>query len=251
MSAEVDTSNLQRPGPSSITVDHIRIIFLIITVAYFLDVIDASIVQVALPSIKNQFGVSNADLQWVYGAYALTIAGLLMLMGRAGDTYGQKKIFVAGLAIFTAASFSGGLAPSLLTLVISRAVQGVGAAMTTVTAFAIFIGLYPEGPQRNRAFGVLIAILSGGFAAGAAAGGFLTVTFGWRSVMFVNTPIGILALILCQKFLPSTIGWTHNQHLDIPGALTVTSGTMSFVYALSNAADPTVGLFSAWTLVPL
>src|SRR5215831_7253169 len=214
MTAKAETkaeeANMQGFGPPGHTVDHIRLIFILITVAYFLDVIDASIVQVALPSIQNQWNVSNADLQWVYGAYALTIAGFLMLMGRAGDTYGQKKIFVAGLAIFTAASFSGGLAPSLLTLVISRAVQGVGAAMTTVTAFAIFIGLYPEGPQRNRAFGVLIAILSGGFAAGAAAGGFLTVTFGWRSVMFVNTPIGLLAIILCQKFLPTTIGWVRN-----------------------------------------
>src|SRR5207245_7038375 len=136
--------------------------------------------------------------------------------GRAGDVYGQKKIFQLGLIIFTVASFSGGLAGSLLQLVVFRAIQGVGAAMTTVTAFAIFIGIFPEGKARNRAFGVLIAILSGGFAAGAVVGGFLTVTFGWRSVMFVNAPIGLVSVVLCQRFLPNTKGWVQNSHLDIP-----------------------------------
>src|SRR5215510_1955226 len=203
MSVQAEESGFQRP-PMGVTVGHTRLIFVLIAVAYFLDVIDASIVQVALPSIQREWTVSNADLQWVYGAYALTIAGFLMLMGRAGDVYGQKRIFVVGLVIFTIASFTGGLAPSLLSLIVSRAVQGVGAAMTTVTAFAIFIGIYPEGPQRNRAFGALIAILSGGFAAGAVLGGFLTVTFSWRAVMFVNTPIGIAAIFLCQRFLPKT-----------------------------------------------
>jgi len=232
-----------------VVVGHTRLVFVLIAVAYFLDVIDASIVQVALPSIQREWTVSNADLQWVYGAYALTIAGFLMLMGRAGDVYGQKRIFVVGLVIFTIASFTGGLAPSLLSLIVSRAIQGVGAAMTTVTAFAIFIGIYPEGPQRNRAFGALIAILSGGFAAGAVLGGFLTVTFSWRAVMFVNTPIGIAAVFLCQRFLPKTASWGQTTHLDVPGALTVTSGTILFVYAMTNAAD--VGFASELTLIPL
>ncbi len=248
MSTKVEETSLQRPA-MGVTVSHTRLIFLLIAVAYFLDVIDASIVQVALPSIQREWAVSNADLQWVYGAYALTIAGFLMLMGRTGDVYGQKKVFVVGLVIFTIASFTGGLAPSLLSLVVSRAVQGVGAAMTTVTAFAIFIGIYPEGPQRNRAFGALIAILSGGFAAGAVLGGFLTVTFSWRAVMFVNTPIGIAAVFLCQRFLPKTPSWGQTSHLDIPGAVTVTFGTILFVYAMTNAAE--VGFLSEWTLIPL
>jgi MFS family permease len=233
----------------SAAVPYVRLIFVLIAAAYFLDVIDASIVQVALPSIQRQWSVSTADLQWVYGAYALTIAGFLMLMGRAGDVYGQKKIFQLGLIIFTVASFSGGLAGSLFQLVIFRAIQGVGAAMTTVTAFALFIGIFPEGKARNRAFGVLIAILSGGFAAGAVVGGFLTVTFGWRSVMFVNAPIGLVSVLLCQRFLPNTKGWVQNSHLDVPGALTVTSGTILFVYAMTNAA--VVGFASELTLIPL
>jgi len=227
----------------------VGLIFALVIVAYFLDVIDFSIVQVALPTIRSTFQASLADIQWVVSAYALTIAGFLLLMGRAGDVYGQKKIFVGGLVIFTIASFSGGLAPSLLVLVITRAIQGIGAAMTTVTAFAIFIALFPEGPERNRAFGVLIAVLSGGFAAGSVAGGVLTTFLGWRAVMFVNVPIGIAAAIACQRVLPNFANRPENYHLDVAGALTVTVGTSLVVYGLTNAA--TVGLTSLETIIPL
>ena len=230
-------------------IPHIRLIFALVIAAFFMDIIDASIVQVALPSIQNEFRASLADSQWIYGAYAITLAGFLMLMGRAGDVFGQKKIFIAGLVVFTIASFIGGLAPSLLSLVISRLVQGIGAAMTTVTAFAIFIGLYPEGPERNKAMGFIVAVLSGGFAAGATAGGVLTTFLGWRSVMFVNVPIGVVTALLCMKYLPGGAGWLKNQHLDVPGAMTVTAGTILMVYGLTNAAS--LGFASAWTVVPL
>jgi len=170
-------------------------------------------------------------------------------MGRAGDVYGQKKIFVAGLVIFTIASLSGGLAPSLLVLIVFRAIQGIGAAMTTVTAFAIFMQLFPEGPERNRAFGVLIAVLSGGFAAGSVAGGVLTTFLGWRSVMFVNVPIGVVSAILCQRTFPNTGGWLKNHGLDVPGAITVTLGTILVVFGLTNAA--TIGFSSEDTIIPL
>ncbi len=232
-------------------VSHLRLIFILVIAAYFMDIIDASIVTVALPSIRLEFAASVPDSQWIYGAYAISLAGFLMLMGRAGDVYGQKKIFIAGLVVFTIASFTGGLAPSLLSLVISRLVQGVGAAMTTVTAFAIFIGLFPEGPQRNRAFGIITAVLSGGFAAGAVTGGVLTTFLGWRWVMFVNVPIGIVTALLCTKYLPAGGGWLKNQHLDVPGALTVTGGTILLVYGLTNAANPAFGFTSLWTAIPL
>ena len=232
-------------------IPHIRLVFALVIAAFFMDIIDASIVQVALPSIQNEFRASLADSQWIYGAYAISLAGFLMLMGRAGDVFGQKKIFIAGLVVFTVASFTGGLAPSLLSLVESRLVQGIGAAMTTVTAFAIFIGLYPEGPQRNKAMGYIVAVLSGGFAAGATAGGVLTTFLGWRSVMFVNVPIGLVTALLCVRYLPGGAGWLKNQHLDIPGALTVTAGTILLVYGLTNAANPTLGFTSAWTIVPV
>ena len=217
--------------------------------ASFLDIIDFSIVQVALPTIRTQFLATLADSQWIIGAYGLTLAGFLMLMGRAGDVYGQKKIFTAGIVLFTIASMAGGLAPSLLVLIIFRALQGIGAAMSTVTAFAIFIRIFPEGPQRNRALGVLVAVLSAGFAAGAVAGGALTVAFGWRSVMFVNVPIGIVAAALSQRFLPKTEGWLKNQRLDVPGAITVTLGTILLVFGLTTAA--TSGFDSLDTIVPL
>ena len=228
---------------------HVRLIFALIIMASFLDIIDFSIVQVALPTIRTQFLATLADSQWIIGAYGLTLAGFLMLMGRAGDVYGQKKIFIGGIVLFTIASMAGGLAPSLLVLIIFRALQGIGAAMSTVTAFAIFIRIFPEGPQRNRALGVLVAVLSAGFAAGAVAGGALTVAFGWRSVMFVNVPIGIIAAVLSQRFLPKTEGWLKNQRLDVPGAITVTLGTILLVFGLTNAA--TSGFDSLDTIVPL
>src|SRR3989440_1585035 len=230
-------------------VQHVRLIFALIIMASFLDIIDFSIVQVALPTIRTQFLATYADLQWVIGAYGLTLAGFLMLMGRAGDVYGQKKIFIAGIVLFTIASMAGGLAPSLLILIVFRALQGIGAAMSTVTAFAIFIRIFPEGPKRNKALGVLVAVLSAGFAAGAVAGGALTVAFGWRSVMFVNVPIGIAAALLSQRFLPKTEGWLRNQRLDVPGAITVTLGTILLVFGLTTAA--TSGFDSLDTIVPL
>ncbi len=240
---------MERPTPGAANpIPHIRLIFILIIAAFFMDVIDASIVQIALPTIEKDFIAPLADDQWVYGAYAITLAGFLMLMGRAGDVYGQKRIFLAGLAIFTVSSFAGGLAPSLLSLIAARAAQGVGAAMTTVTAFAIFIEMFPEGPQRNRAFGVLTAVLSGGFIAGTVIGGTLTFLLGWRSVMFVNVPIGVATLLLCQRLLPGGIRGS-NQHLDVPGALGVTVGTILLVYALTNAA--VIGLTSELTMVPL
>ncbi len=222
---------------------------MLVTIAAFLDVLDFSIVQVALPTIRTELVVSVAESQWVIGAYGLTMAGFLMLSGRAGDLYGQKKLFIAGITVFTVASLTGGFAPSLLALVASRAVQGVGAAITSATALAILAATFPEGRERNRAFGILIAVLSAGFAAGAVAGGVLTASFGWRSVMFVNVPIGAAAVLLSQKYLTENGGSSTDRHLDLPGALSVTSGTALFVYAFSNAAE--VGFSSLQTILPL
>src|SRR3989442_3399312 len=230
-------------------VEHVQLIFALIIMASFLDIIDFSIVQVAFPTIRPQSLPTLPDSKWIIGAYGLPLAGFLMLMGRAGDVYGQKKIFIGGIVLFTVASMAGGLASSLLILIVFRALQGIGAAMSTVTAFAIFIRIFPEGPQRNRALGVLVAVLSAGFAAGAVAGGALTVGFGWRSVMFVNVPIGIAAALLSQKYLPKTEGWLKNQRLDIPGAITVTLGTILLVFGLTNAS--TVGFGTLDTIVPL
>ncbi len=226
-----------------------RLILALIITAGFLDVIDFSIVQVALPTIQTELVVSLAESQWIIGAYGLTLAGFLLLRGRAGDIYGQKKLFVFGIVLFTVASFTGGLAPSLLSLIISRAIQGIGAAISTATAFAILVTTFPEGRERNRALGIFVSVLSAGFAAGSISGGILTSAFGWRSVLFVNVPIGIVAAILSQKYLANNPGRAMDKHLDLPGALSVTSGLILLVYALTNAAN--AGFTSIQTILPL
>lgn len=226
-----------------------RLILALIIAAGFLDVIDFSIVQVALPTIQTELVVSLSESQWIIGAYGLTLAGFLLLSGRAGDIYGQKKLFVFGIVLFTVASFTGGLAPSLLSLIISRAIQGIGAAISTATAFAILVTTFPEGKERNRALGIFVSVLSAGFAAGSISGGILTSAFGWRSVLFVNVPIGIVAAILSQKYLANNPGRAMDKHLDLPGALSVTSGLILLVYALTNAAN--AGFTSLQTILPL
>jgi len=226
-----------------------RLVLALIITAGFLDVIDFSIVQVALPTIQTELVVSLAESQWIIGAYGLTLAGFLLLSGRAGDIYGQKKLFVFGIVLFTVASFTGGLAPSLLSLIISRAIQGIGAAISTATAFAILVTTFPEGRERNRALGIFVSVLSAGFAAGSISGGILTSAFGWRSVLFVNVPIGTVAAILSQKYLANNPGRAMDRHLDLPGALSVTSGLILLVYALTNAAN--AGFTSIQTILPL
>lgn len=226
-----------------------RLVLALIIAAGFLDVVDFSIVQVALPTIRTELVISLAESQWIIGAYGLTLAGFLLLSGRAGDIYGQKKLFVYGVVLFTVASFTGGLASSLISLIVSRAIQGIGAAISTATAFAILVTTFPEGRERNRALGIFVAVLSAGFAAGSIAGGVLTATFGWRSVLFVNVPIGTVAAVLSQKFLVNHPGRAMDKHLDLPGALSVTGGLVLMVYALTNAA--TDGFLSVQTILPL
>src|SRR5206468_4861542 len=140
-------------GPSTTLATHARMILALIIAATFLDVIDFSVVQVALPTISRELLAPWAEIQWVIGAYGLTMAGFLMVSGRAGDIYGKKRVFVIGIALFTIASLTAGLAVSLISLVVSRAIQGVAAAMTTATALAILAATFPEGKERNKAFG--------------------------------------------------------------------------------------------------
>src|SRR5256712_7011125 len=228
---------------------HARLILAVIIAAAFLDVVDFSVVQVALPTIQREFLAPLAERQWVTGVYGLTWAGFLMVSGRAGDVYGQKRMFLVGIVLFTIASLTAGLAPSLLSLVVSRAIQGIAAAMTTATALAILAATFPEGPERNRTFGILVSVLSAGFAAGRIAGGILTAAFGWRSVMFVNVPIGAAATVLAQRYIARNGGRAVVRRLDIPGAVSVTAGLILLVYAFTVAA--TDGLFTVQTAVPL
>src|SRR5947209_8738996 len=240
-----DTNFQSLTQPSSRT----RMTLALIIIAGFLDVIDFSIVQVALPTIRTELVVSLAESQWIIGAYGLTLAGFLMLSGRAGDVYGQKKLFVFGIVLFTISSLAAGLSPTLLSLVVARGVQGIGAAISTVTAFAILVATFPEGRERNGALGIFISVLSAGFAAGSILGGVLTAAFGWRSILFVNVPIGAVGAALSQKFLVDSGSRATEKHLDIPGALSLTGGLIIFVYGLTNATID--GLMSVQTVLPL
>src|SRR5436309_12182127 len=242
---DIDRASQARAAAAS----HARVILFVVIAAAFLDVVDFSVVQVALPTIQREFLAPLAESQWVTGVYGLTLAGFLMVSGRAGDVYGQKRLFLIGIVLFTVSSLSAGLASSLLSLIVSRAIQGIAAAMTTATALAILAATFPEGKERNKAFGFVVAFLSAGFAAGSIAGGVLTAAFGWRSVMFVNIPIGTAAALLSQRYIAADHGQAAERRLDLPGAATVTLGLILLGYAFTNAS--TDGFLTVQTIAPL
>src|SRR5215470_4837958 len=166
---------------------------LVIATAQLMVVLDATIVNVALPHIQTALRFSDSGLEWVVNGYALALGGLLLLGGRAGDLLGRRRMFVTGLLLFSAASLAGGLATSQAWLLAARAVQGAGGAIVAPTALALIATTFPEGPPRNRAMGVYAAMSVAGGAAGLLAGGLLVAYASWRWVMFVNVPIGIAA----------------------------------------------------------
>jgi EmrB/QacA subfamily drug resistance transporter len=211
-------------------------------------VIDFTIVQVALPSIGRELGVSINGLQWIVTAYSLTLAGFLMLSGRMGDIYGHKTLFIIGVLLFSLASLTGGLAPSEIVLIVARALQGLGAAMASATGLSILVAAFPEGKERNRVLGVIAAASGSGFAAGMILGGVITTTFGWRWLFDINVPIGLVVSLLSIKYISST---THrrtceHKHFDIFGAVSVTAGLMLLVYSLNVAQN--IGIGSLLTL---
>jgi EmrB/QacA subfamily drug resistance transporter len=197
-------------------------------------VLDATIVNVALPHIQTALGFSGSGLEWVVNAYALALGGLLLLGGRAGDLLGRRRMFVAGLLLFSAASLAGGLATSQAWLLAARAVQGAGGAIVAPTALALIATTFPEGPPRNRAMGVYAAMSGAGGAAGLLAGGLLVTYASWRWVLFVNVPIGIAVALAALAVLPGAS--RRPGRLDLPGAITGTGGVAALVYGLSNAA---------------
>jgi len=226
---------LTTPAPSK--QPRLSIILTLLVVAQFVVILDFSIVQIALPTIRTDLGISLADSQWIVSAYGLTFAGLLLLSGRASDLYGRRKLFSIGLVIFALSSLAGGLAPSEIVLIGARAAQGVGAAIASATGLSLLVVTFPEGRERNRALSVFAAVSSAGFAAGVILGGTLTAAFGWRSVFYVNVPIGIIAAILALRLLVESKGQRLDRRLDLPGAISVTAGLSLLVYALTNAAN--------------
>jgi len=206
-------------------------------------VLGATIVNVALPHIQRALGFSGSGLEWVVNAYALAFGGLMLLGGRVGDLLGRRKVFIAGLLLFSAASLAGGFATSQAWLLAARAVQGAGAALTAPTALALITTTFAEGSPRNRAMGVYSAMSVAGGAVGLITGGLLTTYASWRWVLFVNVPIGLAAALAAPRVLREST--RQEGRFDLPGAITGTGGIAALVYGLTNAATSPNGV-SHW-----
>ncbi|MDG5804132.1 MFS transporter [Streptomyces ossamyceticus] len=221
----------------------------VIAACQLMVVLDATIVNIALPHIQESLKFSTTDLTWVVSAYTLTFGGLLLLGGRAGDILGRRRVFMTGILVFTLASLLGGLAQEPWQLLAARALQGVGGAIASPTSLALITTTFPEGPERNRAFGVFAAVSAGGGAIGLLAGGMLTEWLDWRWVLFVNVPIGVLIAVLAPMYISESE--RHPGRFDIAGALTSTAGMASLVYGFIRAAEEgwrdglTIGSFAA------
>jgi EmrB/QacA subfamily drug resistance transporter len=217
----------------------------VVCAAFFMTILDVSIVNVALPSIEQALNFSRDNLQWVITAYAITYGGFLLLAGRLADLYGRRRVFVIGVVIFSIASLFCGLAWSEGILIASRAIQGVGAAVITPSALSIVMTTFDEGAERNKALGIWGALGGGGAAVGVLAGGILTTYLSWRWIFFVNVPVGALALALTPRFVRESRA-EEEKSLDVAGAVTVTAGLALLVFAVSKAPDH--GWSSSWTL---
>jgi EmrB/QacA subfamily drug resistance transporter len=217
--------------------------------AQFMVVLDASIVNVALPSIKTALHFSEASLPWVVNAYTLTFGGFLLLGGRAADLLGRRRVFMVGLVVFSAASLGGGLAQSEAWLIVARGIQGVGAAILSPATLSIITTTFTEGTERNKALGIWGALAGAGAAAGVLLGGVLTTGIGWRWVLFVNVPIGLLAIALVPLLIAESRSPEQHGGYDLAGALSITGGLMLLVYTLVKTSD--VGWGSAKTIVLL
>src|SRR5215217_7951735 len=204
--------------------------------AQFVVVLDASIVNVALPSIGESLHFAQDDLSWVVNAYTLTFGGFLLLGGRMADLLGRRRMFISGLVLFAAASLAGGLAQTDVWLVAARAVQGLGAALISPAALAILATTFAEGAERNEALAVWGAVAGSGGAVGVLAGGMLTEWAGWEWVLFVNTPIGIAAALIAPRIFSESRD-ESNPSWDVAGAVTVTAGLAILVYTLVDAND--------------
>jgi EmrB/QacA subfamily drug resistance transporter len=221
----------------------------LLAMTQFVVVIDASIVNIALPSIGRALEFSQDDLSWVVNAYTLTFGGFLLLGGRLADLMGRRRMFMLGLVVFSLASLAGGLAQSEPWLIVARAVQGLGAAIVSPAALSIITTTFSEGAERNRALGVWGAVAGAGGAAGVLLGGILTSGLSWRWVLFVNVPIGVLCAFLAPRLLVESRAETATRQFDIPGAVTVTAGLALLVYALVEAVN--VGWGSTQTLLEI
>lgn len=242
-------------GTSSGKKQHLAWALVLISVAQLMVVLDGTIVNIALPFIAEDLDISQANLRWVVTGYALAFGSLLLLGGRLGDLYGRRKVFMAGLIVFSIASLLGGLATSEGLLLGARAFQGFGAALASPAALALITTTFPAGPSRNRAFAVYAAMSGVGAAVGLLLGGWLTgldsifglSVEGWRLTLLINVPIGIVTALMAPRVLAESE--THPGELDLPGAVTGTLGLLGLVYGISRAG--TDGWTDTWTLASI
>jgi EmrB/QacA subfamily drug resistance transporter len=229
--------------------------FVLLAVAFFMTVIDLTIVNVSLPTIGRDLHFSQINLQWVVTAYALTFGGFLLLGGRAADLLGRRRILMLGLSVFTAASLACALASSEAFLIGSRAVQGLGAAIMLPAALSIVMNMFEEGAERNRALGIWGALGSAGATIGLITGGLLTRYAGWQYIFYLNVPIGAAALLLAPRIVPDSRLAATRRRLDALGAITGTGGLVLLVDAVAQApqygwgASRTVGVLAAATVL--
>jgi len=237
-----------RPPEDSGTHGHrnLGLALIVISAAQLMVVLDASVVNIALPRIQRELQITDANLTWVVTSYAIAFGGLLLLGGRMGDVIGRRKVFIGGVLIFALASLLGGIAQAEWQLLAARALQGAGAAAASPTALALITTTFPPGPPRNRAFAVYAAMSGAGAAVGLILGGALTEV-SWRWTMLINVPIGLFVAFLAPRLLseskPQPGRW------DLPGAVTATLGLVSLVYGFNHKAqvDPTSGTPATWT----
>jgi EmrB/QacA subfamily drug resistance transporter len=225
-------------------------VLILLCAAQFMVILDITVVNVALPSIQADLGIATKDLQWVVTAYTLAFGGLLLLGGRLADLVGRRRVFLSGLAGFTAASLGAALADSSALLLAARVAQGVGAAMLSPAALSLITSLHVDGPERRRALAAWAAVASSGGAFGVLAGGALTETLGWRAIFVINVPVGIAAAVAALRLLPATAP-TRRGRIDLGGAVLATASLVALIYALVEAPDAgwgspqTLGLLAA------
>ncbi|MEV4560999.1 MFS transporter [Kitasatospora sp. NPDC049285] len=243
------SDTLSKTAPSGGANQNKGITLTVIAATQLMVVLDATIVNIALPHIQDALHLSTTNLSWVINAYTLTFGGLLLLGGRAGDILGRRRVFIVGVLLFGLASLLGGFAQNGGMLLAARALQGIGGAICSPTAFALIATNFKEGPERNRAFGVFSAVAGSGAAIGLLAGGLLTEYLNWRWVFFVNVPIAALIAYAAPRYINESD--RQPGTFDLPGALTSTLGLVSLVYGFIHAADPKAGWGNGVTIASL
>ncbi len=224
------------------------LVLVIVCLAQFMVILDATVVNVALPSIQVDLGFTAANLQWVINSYTLVFGGFLLLGGRAGDLIGRKRLFLAGVGVFTFASLLNGLAQSSEMLIAARALQGLGGALVSPAALSIITTTFKDGPERTKALGVWGAIAAGGAAVGLLLGGILTELLSWEWIFFVNVPVGIAALVLSARYVPESRALKRPDGFDIAGATSVTEKGWGSAHTL-GLGGLALALLAAFVLI--